>query len=91
MRVRPEEDALTRLLPYHGLGSKDASEDFGEGWMTGRRQLTRGKGPIGLEEQSPGGRLPLKGRALARRNRVGAFQARGVRRTPLLDKRGNRR
>ena len=28
MRVRPEEDAPTRLLPYHGLSSKDASEDF---------------------------------------------------------------
>ena len=24
MRVRPEEDALARLLPYHGLDSKDA-------------------------------------------------------------------
>ena len=28
MRLRPEEDALARLLPYHGLDSKDASEDF---------------------------------------------------------------
>ena len=28
MRVRPEEGALTRLLPYRGLGSNVASEDF---------------------------------------------------------------
>ena len=28
IRVHPEEDALTRLHPYHGLDSKDASEDF---------------------------------------------------------------
>ena len=89
MHLLPEEDALMRLLPYHGLDSKDASGDFGGGWMTGRRQLTRGKGPIGLEEQSPGGRLPMKGRTLARRNCVGAVQARGVRWTSLVDKRGN--
>ena len=31
MRLRPEKNALTRLLPYHGLGSKDASEAFGDG------------------------------------------------------------
>ena len=33
MEVRPEEDALARLLPYHGLGSKDASE----GTWSGKR------------------------------------------------------
>ena len=31
MRLRPEEDALARLLPCHGLDSKDASEDFEDG------------------------------------------------------------
>ena len=41
MRVRPEENALTRLLPYRGLGSEDASEDFGR-WMT--RSSLRGVG-----------------------------------------------
>ena len=34
MRVRPEEDALTRLLPYHGLDSKDASEAYA--WVRGQ-------------------------------------------------------
>ena len=28
MRLRPEEDALARLLPYHGLDSIYASEDL---------------------------------------------------------------
>ena len=28
VEVRPEEDALTRLLPYHGLGSKYASDEI---------------------------------------------------------------
>ena len=31
MHLRLEEDALTRVLPYHGLDSKDASEDFEDG------------------------------------------------------------
>ena len=56
MRLRPEEDALPRLLPYHGLDSKDASEDFWR-WMTWS-SLRVGKRTIGLEVQSPGGRLP---------------------------------
>ena len=34
MRLRPEEDALARLLPYQGLDSKDTSEDFGGEWWT---------------------------------------------------------
>ena len=51
MRLRPEEDALTRLLPYHGLDSKDASEDLWR-WMT-PSSLRVGKRTIGLGRQSP--------------------------------------
>ena len=53
--VRPEEDALTRLFPYHGLGSKDASEGI---WGGGRRgtNLLGGKGQKNRRRQSTGTR-----------------------------------
>ena len=61
MRVRPEEDALTRLLPYHGLGSKDASEDFGR-WMT-RSSLRVGKRTTGQEGTESGREAPPEGQS----------------------------
>ena len=62
MRTRSDEDVLRQLLSYHGLCSKDASDDFESGWGTppSSRGGTR---TLGWEATESGRQAPTEGQS----------------------------